>query len=239
MLSVSVVIPTYNERENIPILARRIHEVLAGRTHEILVVDDSSPDGTGEAVRGLSKEIGVLRLLSKERKEGIGAALRHGYDGARCEVLVSIDADLSFDPADIPRFLRLIEDGCDLVVGSRHMPEGSYEAAAFGVRIKKCISAWGNRFVRALLGLPVRDCSANFRAMRRTVWTAIDTQDNSNSLLLEMILKAVRAGFKVAELPVAFKDRLHGTSKLNLALELPRYFARLVVHTARFRLLSR
>lgn len=236
MLGVSIIIPTYNERDNIAPLAREIHAALGGRKHEILVVDDDSPDGTGQVVRELTKEIPALRLLPKERREGIGAALRHGYDQARCDVLLSMDADHSFAPEDIPRLLRLIEDGCDLVLGSRHMPGGAYEASTPGVLLKRLVSALGNRVVRWVTGLKVRDFSANFRAIRRAVWEEIRAEDNSNSLLLEMILKTAYSGHRIEEVPVRFRDRRHGSSKLNLAVEVPKFLPKLVYFTLKFRL---
>lgn len=239
MLGVSIIIPTYNERDNIAPLIREVHACLGSREHEILVVDDDSPDGTGQVVRELTKEVRGLRLLTKERREGIGAALRHGYDQARRDVLLSMDADHSFAPEDIPRLLRVVEDGSDLVLGSRHMPGGAYEAATPAVAVKRLVSALGNRAVRLVTGIKVRDFSANFRAIRRAVWEEIRAEDDSNSLLLEMILKTAYSGHRVAEVPVRFRDRLHGKSKLNLAVEVPKFLPKLLYFTLRFRLLGR
>ncbi len=236
MLSVSVVVPTFNERGNIEPLVRGIQSALAGRDFEILIVDDASPDGTGELVRSLSKTVPQLRLVSKERRQGIGAALHFGYDRARLEVLLSMDADLSFDPADIPRLLRPIEDGFDMVVGARHTAGGAYETPNIRIRFKYWVSRWGNAVVRALIGLPISDYSGSFRALRRSVWERIETKDHSNCLLLEMILKAAAAGSKICEVPVAFRDRVRGESKLNIWAELPGYAFRLMRHAFRFRL---
>ncbi len=236
MLSVSVVVPTYNERENIEPLAKGIRRALAGRKFEILIVDDASPDGTGELVRSLSKEIPQLRLVPKERRKGIGAALRLGYDRARLEVLLSLDADLSFDPADIPRLLQPIEDGLDMVVGTRHAPGGSYQTPRWRIRLKYWVSRWGNAVVRRLVGLPISDYSGSFRALRRSVWERIETSDDTNCLLLEMILESARAGCRICEVPVVFRDRVRGESKLNLWVELPGYALRLLRHAFRFRL---
>ncbi|MFH1724569.1 MAG: glycosyltransferase [Elusimicrobiota bacterium] len=235
MLSVSAVVPTYNERENIVILARQIHEALAGREHEILVVDDRSPDGTGEAVEALAKDIPGLSLVTKERREGIGAALRYGYDRARCDVLVSMDADLSFSTRDITLLIERIEAGYDLVLGCRHTKGGEYETPTWKVKLKYLISRLGNLVVGWMTGLHIHDFSANFRAIRRGVWRDIQTQENTNSLLLEMILKVNHCGYKIAEVPVAFADRLHGESKLNLAVEAPKFLAKLVYYTLKFR----
>jgi len=235
VLSVSVVVPTYNERENIGPLVKGIRAALSGRSYEILVVDDGSPDGTREQVRALSRTVPQLRLIEKPRKEGIGAALRYGYDRSRLAVLLSIDADLSFDTADIPRLLGPIEEGYDMSLGVRHAAGGGYETPDWRIRVKFWVSSLGNRFVAALLGHGVRDVSANFRALRRSVWERLKTSDNTNALLLEMILKARAARCRIYEVPVKFRDRRRGESKLNLVLELPRYLSRLIVYTLRYR----
>jgi dolichol-phosphate mannosyltransferase len=239
MLSVSIIIPTYNERDNVPILARRLTEVLTGRSHEIIVVDDDSPDGTSDVVRSLSKEIPPLRLITKKKKEGIGAALRLGYDTARNEVLLSMDADLSWDCEDIPRLLHELESGADMVLGSRHMSGGAYEAPSTRVRLKRIISTMGNRVVRWVTGVNVRDYSSNFRAIRRSVWHKVETQENTNSLLIETVLKVVYGGFAVREVPVSFKDRIHGESKLNLAIEAPKFLIKLAYFVLTLRILGK
>src|SRR5208282_1020595 len=163
---------TYNERENIGILVPRIHEILGNRTHEIIVVDDRSPDGTGQAVVELSKTVPNLRLISKDRK-GIGAALRVGYDQGLNDVLLSTDADLSFDPLDMLRLIEKIEAGYDIVVGCRYAEGGAYETPTIQVKLKFFTSWMGNKIVRWATGLNLHDFSTNFRAIRRDVWIEI------------------------------------------------------------------
>ncbi|MBI4676312.1 MAG: polyprenol monophosphomannose synthase [Elusimicrobia bacterium] len=233
MLSVSVVIPTYNERENVGILVPRVHETLSSRSHEVIVVDDDSPDGTGEAVAALAKNAPWLRLITRKGRRGLGAALAEGYDAARRDVVVSMDADLSFHWGDIARLVERVEAGADLALGTRHMEGGGYEAQALDVRIKRCISALGNRIVRLATKLPVRDVSANFRAVRRTAWPSIRTEDRTNFMLLEMILRARAAGCAIQEVPVRFGERTHGSSKLNFFVEVPRFLLRLARQTLR------
>jgi dolichol-phosphate mannosyltransferase len=222
----SLVLPTYEERENIERLIPQICSVLQGLSYEIVVVDDRSPDGTADAVLRFRDQGYPVRLVSKERKEGIGAALRVGYCEGRGEVLLSMDADLSFDPADLLRLLACIEQGAHLVVGTRHGAGSAYLAPTRDIRVKRFVSAAGNRLLRAITGIPLTDFSGNFRALRRDVWDAIETTENTNALLFEMILKAYLKGFVVAEVPVSFGDRRYGTSKLRLSREAPRFLRR-------------
>lgn len=238
MLSVSVVIPTYNERENIGVLIGELQDALGAREHEILVVDDRSPDGTGAVVEALAKNDPRVALASKDKREGIGAALRHGYNLGRKDVLLSIDADLSFKTSEALKLLELIDSGCDLALGCRHKSGGSYEAPTFKVKAKFFVSRLGNRIIRGLVGLDLHDYSANFRAIRRGVWHAIRTEQNTNSLLLEMILKVHYGGFKIEETPVAFIDRVRGQSKLNLFIEAPKFLVDLLRYTFRYRVLG-
>lgn len=235
MHSVSVIIPSYNERENIGILIGQIREVLAEVEHEILVVDDMSPDGTGAVVEALAREIPQVRLIAKKDREGIGAALRYGYDRGRNDILMSLDADLSYNTAEISKLLGLIDSGFDLALGCRHTPGGSYEAPTAQIKMKFLVSQLGNRVIRWFTGMDIHDYSANFRAIRRSVWRDIQTEGNTNSLLLEMILKVKYGGFKVAEVPISFADRIHGQSKLNLFIEAPKFLLDLVKYTLRYR----
>ena len=237
MLSVSVIIPTYNERENIRLLLPLVCEALQGRPHEILVVDDSSPDGTGSVVAEIARGLTQARLLSKPTREGIGAALRYGYDRAACDVILSIDADLSFSPADIPRLLEHIEDH-DLVLGSRHSGSGCYETPNAAIALKYAFSRCGNAVVRAVCGVGVRDFSGNFRAIRAPLWRKIQTRENTNALLMEMILRVHRSGGRIKEVPVSFADRRFGHSKLNLWIEAPKFLVKLLYYSFRLRVLD-
>ncbi|MFN8542791.1 MAG: glycosyltransferase [Candidatus Binatia bacterium] len=223
---VSLVIPTYNERENVEQLLPQVFEALRGLRFEVLVVDDQSPDGTGDVVRRFEAQGSPVRLVSKARKEGIGAALRVGYSQSRGHVILSTDADLSFDPADLRKLLARMEQGAHLVVGTRHGHGGGYEAPTMGTRIKYLLSSGGNRVLRATTGIPLTDFSGNFRAIRRDVWNAIETSENTNTLLFEMILKTYVKGYTVAEVPVVFRDRRFGVSKLQMSSEAPRFLRR-------------
>ncbi len=226
--SLSVIVPTFNERENIRELIPDIARTFSHLECEILVVDDRSPDGTGEEVINISRTYPNVRLITKEVKEGIGAAIRVGYNQAKNDVILSTDSDLSFNTNDMRRLYEKICEGYDMVIGCRHMEGGEYEITTFSVRIRNLFSFYGNKFVRMVTGLKVKDFSANFRAIRRNTWIQIKTQENTNALLMEMILKCAYNGAKLIEIPVSFKDRKYGVSKLNMASEAPKFFIKLI-----------
>jgi len=224
-MDISIVLPTYNEKENIMILVPELEALLKKNNlkGEIIVVDDSSPDGTAEVAEELNRKYGNVRVIVRQKKEGIGAALREGYDNASGDVIFSMDSDLSFDHSLIPSFLERLKS-YDLVVGSRHTSSGGYERKKFSIFLKWLTSRGGNVALRLMSGVNVHDFSANFRGIRRDVWNAIETTDNTNSVLFEMVLLTKYRGFRVSEIPVTFRDRVHGESKLNLAKEAPSFF---------------
>lgn len=241
-MKVSVVLPTYNERENIAILIPKIEEEFFSANSilgEIIIVDDSSPDKTAETAERLNKRYKNINVIIKSKKEGIGVALRVGYNAARYDVILSSDSDLSFEISDMKKLLALIEEGNDLAVGSRHISAGSYEKPNLHTMIKGFVSRFGNKLVRVISGVPIHDFSANFRAIKRNVWRDIKTSENTNSILLEMIMKAHYKGYDVVEMPVRFKDRIYGTSKLNLKKEAPKFFIKLLYYTFRCRFMKR
>lgn len=230
MPELSVVIPTYNEKENIAILVSNITDALAGISYEIIVVDDQSPDGTGEAVATLTRAGYPIRLLTKEKKEGIGAALRHGYESCSAPIIASIDADLSFNAQDLRRLHHAIESGHDMVIGTRHSKHSFYETPNRSIWTKYIVSLGGNRVLRTLTGIPVDDFTVNFRAFTKKAWQTIETHENTNFLLFEMILKAHVKNCQITQIPVSFHDRRYGTSKLKLSWEIPKFFSRLIRH---------
>jgi len=220
-LLLSIVIPTYNELENIKIFIPRIEDKFTDIEHEIIVVDDNSPDGTGIAARELNGRYRNIRVITRNKKDGIGAALREGYDCALGKIIISSDADLSFSADDMHRLYEKINDGYDLVVGTRHGIACSYyEMSKPTIIIKGTISRWGNGLLRIISGIDIHDFSANFRAVRKEAWTKIESKENTNIILFEMIIKARNKGMKIAELPVSFKDRIYGKSKLRLFKEI-------------------
>ncbi|MBI2658926.1 glycosyltransferase [Candidatus Woesearchaeota archaeon] len=240
-MELSVIIPTYNEKKNVGILIPRIEQLFYKRYRndfEIIVVDDKSPDGTAESIIKLNNAYGNIRLITKKKKEGIGSALKEGYSNARGSLILSTDADLSFDVRDMLRLLTAIKKGRDLVVGSRHRAGGFYEKPNIKTKIKGFISKYGNMMTRILTNIDINDFSANFRIIRRNVWKKLKVADNANSILLEMILKAKYKGYKVAEVPVMFIDRKYGKSKLSLIKEMPKFLMRLVYYIIKYRILK-
>lgn len=211
-----VVIPTYNEAENI---AHALTRVRAAVPHaDVLVVDDSSPDGTGEVVRATAADLGQIDLLTRPGKAGLGAAYRAGFAyglEAGYEVLVEMDADLSHDPDALPSLLAGIDEGADLVIGSRYVPGGSIPAWAW---YRQALSRGGNRYASALLRLPVADATAGFRAYRADLLRQIDLEQvraDGYGFQIEMTYRSAQRHAKVVEVPIAFTDRTMGTSKMS------------------------
>ena len=238
-MRISIIIPTYNEAENIPIIIGDIEKTIFKKyVGEIIIVDDSSPDGTGDIAKRLNKKYKNIIVINKEKREGIGAALRVGYNNANGDILISTDADLSFDISNIKRLIAKINEGYDLVIGSRYIDKGYYEKLSLKTFLKSIISKYGNKIARFVSGLNLHDYSANFRAIKKEVWKNIKTQDNTNSILLEMIIKSKYEGYKVCEIGVVFKDRIYGKSKINLLKETPKFFCKLIYYSLKYKLKS-
>lgn len=211
-----VVVPTYNERENVrPLLEGvRQHAPLA----DILVVDDNSPDETAALVDEVGRELGRVVLVVRETKDGLGSAYRHGFslvlDGSY-DAVVTMDVDLSHDPAVIPEMLRLIEAGADAVIGSRYVPGGGTVNWPLHRRL---LSKWGNRYTAAMLGLSARDCTSGFRAYRATALAAIEpatTTAEGYAFLTELVRRLVARNCVIEETPITFADRRFGQSKMS------------------------
>lgn len=225
-LSVSIVLPTYNERENILILIPKIEKLFQENKtfllEEIIIVDDYSNDGTTTVCHKLNRKYQNIIVLQKE-KEGIGAALQYGYNHTKGDIILSMDSDLSFSVEDILRLLGKIGEGYDFVLGSRHIKGGNYEKRRMTTKIKGVISRLGNTFTTVLLRINVHDFSGNFRAIRKTVWKQINVTEKTNLMLLEMIVKAQRTNISMTEVPVIFQERKYGKSKLKLWRESFRF----------------
>ncbi len=211
-----VVVPTYNEADNIHRFLTAVRA--AAPTVEILVVDDNSPDGTGQLAETAAAEMGNVSVLHRTGKLGLGAAYRHGFEIAfeqAYDVIVSMDSDLSHDPAVIPTMLGLIEQGADVVVGSRYVPGGG--TVHWPLR-RQLLSKWGNRYTGFVLGLRVRDCTSGYRAYRAVALQAADpgaTSAEGYAFLTELVRRLVRSGARVVETPILFRDRERGVSKMS------------------------
>jgi dolichol-phosphate mannosyltransferase len=213
-----VCLPTYNERENL----ERMVRVLGELGVSVLVIDDSSPDGTGELADRLARELPHVEVLHRERKEGLGPAYLAGFrralaDGA--ELILEMDCDFSHDPADVRRLISAT-DGADLALGSRYVEGGS--VGNWGL-VRRAISAGGSLYARLLLGVGVRDLTGGFKCYRRAVLETIDLDAISSrgyAFQIETTYRTLLAGFRVVELPITFVDREHGGSKMSKSIVL-------------------
>jgi dolichol-phosphate mannosyltransferase len=211
-----IVLPTYQEAANVATVLRRIRaSVPAAR---ILVVDDNSPDNTAALAEAVGAELGGIETLRRPGKAGLGSAYRAGMTWGMdngFEILVEMDADLSHDPADLPRLLAGVEDGADLVIGSRYVPGGSIPAWSWSRRL---LSRQGNRYAAALLDLPVTDATSGFRAYRASVLADVGldrVRADGYGFQIEMVYRIQAAGGRVVELPICFSDRTLGHSKMS------------------------
>jgi dolichol-phosphate mannosyltransferase len=217
-----VCLPTYNERANLEPMLRALGDVLpeGGR---VLVIDDNSPDGTGELAEELARGLGHVDVLHRERKEGLGPAYLAGFrralaDGA--DLILEMDCDFSHDPKDVPRLIAAVEDGADVALGSRYVPGGG--TRNWGA-LRRAISAGGSLYARAVLGVSIRDLTGGFKCFRRAVLETIDLDAISAkgyAFQIEGTYRAIRAGFRVAEVPITFADREVGGSKMSRAIVL-------------------
>jgi dolichol-phosphate mannosyltransferase len=218
----TVCLPTYNERENI----QRMLEALRGVLRDddrVLVIDDRSPDGTGELADRLAAELGFVDVLHRDEKEGLGPAYVAGFrhalaDGA--ELVLEMDCDFSHDPADVPRLIAAAEGGADVVLGSRYVAGG-------GVRnwglVRRAISRGASLYTGLFLHMGVKDPTGGFKCFRRGVLEAIDVdrvRSKGYAFQIETTYRAKRAGFRVVEIPITFADRVEGRSKMSRAIVL-------------------
>lgn len=214
--SVWVVVPTYDEADTIEPLVEAIREAVPA-PRRVLVVDDSSPDGTGELADRLAERHEDVAVLHRSEKRGLGpaylAGLRTALDGG-ADLVVQMDADLSHDPAELPSLLAAARHA-DVVVGSRYVAGG--HVADWGPG-RRAISRWGSRYARAVLGLGVHDMTSGFKCWRRAALEAIDLESvrsQGYAFQVEMTYRAHEAGFTVVEVPITFRDRRVGESKMT------------------------
>lgn len=220
-----IVMPTYNEAPNLDSIVRAVGaelERFVGRDYRVLVVDDNSPDGTGAIAEGLAAELDWVEVLHRPGKQGLGQAYREGFAHALtggAHLLVQMDADFSHDPRYLGELLGAAP-GADIVLGSRYIPGGGVRDWGF---LRRAVSRGGGFYARALLGVPVRDLTGGFKCIRREVLETIDLgsiRAEGYSFQIEVTYRALRAGFRVVEVPIIFTDRRAGTSKMSAQIAL-------------------
>ena len=214
-----VILPTYNEAENLERIVAAVLEQLP-ESRRVLIVDDNSPDGTGEIADRLAASTGGISVLHRNRKEGLGPAYLAGFrialDGG-AERIIEMDADFSHDPAYLPKLIGAA-DHFDLVIGSRYVPGGG--VADWGP-VRRFVSRGGSAYARLALGLPIRDLTGGFKCFRREVLEAINLdaiEARGYAFQVETTYRAIRAGFRVVEIPIVFRDRADGTSKMSRSI---------------------
>lgn len=242
MLKAIVIIPTYNEKGNIAQTIEALSKVFK-QIHDwkmqILVVDDNSPDGTANLVRTLQKKFNFLELLINQKKSGLGGAylsgMKQAFGQLDADLVFEFDADLSHDPSKIPAFLQKINDGADLVLGSRYISGGSIPKN-WGLH-RKFLSVVGNRFINFLmLDFSIRDWTTGFRAIRKNVYEAVEKELHSErfsgyTFQIGFLHKALRKDFKITEVPFEFKDRVIGNSKIG-----PEYIKNTLIYLMKVRI---
>jgi dolichol-phosphate mannosyltransferase len=218
-------LPTYDEIDNLPRMVDVLEGVRASVPGglDVMVIDDDSPDGTGRLADELAATRPWLTVLHRTRKEGLGRAYLEGFAIAlECgyERVLEMDADFSHDPAELPRLVQATIDGADLVLGSRYVPGGGVEN--WGI-VRRIISSGGCAYARTILGMHVRDVTGGFKCFRRETLAAIDLERvdaQGYTFQIEMTYRALRQGFVVLELPILFRDRVAGGSKMSRSIVL-------------------
>jgi dolichol-phosphate mannosyltransferase len=213
-----IVLPTYNERELLPRIVPAIRAAVPEAT--VLVVDDNSPDGTGELANALAAADANVEVMHRAGKQGLGAAYLAAFkqtlaSDSGWKRIVQMDADFSHDPKDIPRLLQTLDEGAGLAIGSRYTPGGGTENWGFGRRL---ISRGGGLYAQAILGVGIRDLTSGFKAWQAETLAKIDLEAVSAKgygFQIEMTYRALRAGFRVVEVPITFVDRRVGQSKMS------------------------
>ena len=211
-----IVLPTFNEADNIVEVLRKLRAVVPEAS--VLVVDDSSPDGTADLVEEVAEQIGDVSVMRRPAKSGLGSAYRDGFRhglAAGFDVMVEMDSDHSHDPAALPLLLAAVADGAALALGSRYIPGGSIPDWSW---YRRALSQWGNRYAAAVLGIDVNDATSGYRAYRAEALAAIDfhtVQADGYGFQVEMAYRVLTSGGRIVEVPISFTDRVRGESKMS------------------------
>ena len=222
-MSALVVLPTYQEAENIRDVLTLIRAAVPEAS--VLVVDDGSPDGTADLAAAVADELGQIDVLRRSEKSGLGPAYRAGFAWGierGHDILIEMDADGQHDPAVLPQLIAAVDEtGADLAIGSRYVPGGAVPGWPANRRM---LSKWGNRYISVMLNLPVRDATAGFRAYRTTIIEKVGldrVRADGYGFQIEMVYEVAKAGGRITEIPITFRDRVLGVSKMspNIVLE--------------------
>jgi len=210
-MKISIILPTYNECQCLLFLIPRLEKeiITANLNAEILVVDDNSSDGTQEAIKMLNQKYQNIKLLVRDKKEGLGAALKDAYNFVEGDILLSMDADGQINAPDILKLLSLM-DRNDMVIGSKYLANKPVKKVRF------LVSKYGNKYLGWITGTHFSDYSLNFRAFKKEVWANINPTDKQNFFLVEMIVQAKRKGYRIEEIPIDFGERHFGKSKTQV-----------------------
>ena len=215
-MRVLIVTPTYQEADNIAEFLKRARGALPDA--DILVVDDNSPDGTADIAEQAARDLGQIEVLRRPKKIGLGDAYRAGFTVGLergYDVLIQIDADLSHDPAALPGMLERLQQGADVVVGSRYVPGGSIPHWPW---FRRALSKWGNRYATLVLGLKVNDATSGYRVYKAAILTEVDystTRSKGYGFQIELAYRVMRAGGDIEQAPITFTDRERGHSKMT------------------------
>jgi len=217
MKAVSVIVPTYNERENLPTLIERINKVFVDEriVGEVMVIDDNSPDRTGQLAEQLRRKYKFLKVIHRPSKLGLGSAYREGFRAAEGKLLFTMDADLSHDPAHMPQFIERAKHA-DVVVGSRYVKGGGI--IGWGL-YRKLVSKIANFIAGIVVGADVNDITSGYRAYRKEVLEKVPLEEirsNGYAFQLEILYEIRKKGFKIDSVPIVFTDRRKGRSKLGM-----------------------
>jgi len=215
----TVCLPTYNERENLEKMVRALGEQYV----RVLIVDDNSPDGTGQIADRLARELDYVDVLHRPQKEGLGPAYIAAFGRALAtdaDLILEMDCDFSHDPADVPRLVAACTKGADVALGSRYVKGGG--TRNWGL-VRRIVSWGGSFYARVLLGLPIHDLTGGFKCFRREVLESLDlaaVHSRGYAFQIELTYRAIRRGFRVVEVPIVFVDRTEGTSKMSRTIFL-------------------
>ena len=228
----SLVIPAHNEAKNLPKLLEKAFSVLkkTKEKFEIIVVNDNSTDNSNEVLKKLNRKIRELRIITRTKNPGAGYAIREGLSKVRGDTIITMDADLSHDPAEIVKFLKFLKD-YDMICGSRYVKGGKAEMSYSRI----LVSSLFNLIFRKLIGIPVKDFTSGFRVYKAKIIDKIELKSKKFGIFIEIPLKAHLAGFKLTEIPISYHERGSGKSNLNYFRQGPEYL-KVVLEALRIKL---